>query len=174
MIKRKEENENDNNTNNNSDSGDYLNYLKINGLNKLEEVNSYDHIQQLITFSNTLTLENENNVGRDMNKFFNLILDENKEVETLKVNLAISDRLKKEKNIKPILDKILNHKESSNIVLTNDLCDIISKILSVIYQKIKNKNKFKNFDELVEKMNTYNFGEGDILKNYLIEEDKNE
>ena len=41
-------------------------------------------------------------------------------------------------------------------------------VLTNIYQKIKNNNKKNNYNELLEKINNYNFLEEDILKKYLI------
>ena len=67
-----------------------------------------------------------------MNKFFILILNENKEGEELKVNeaiSAISNRFNKEKNINKYIDLILNRKETINIVLTDELTENISLIL---------------------------------------------
>ena len=134
MIKNKEKIEKNNLSDSDSDSGDYLNFIKINRSNKIEEVSSEEHIQQLITFSNTLTIENENNIGQEMNKFFNLILNENKEGEPLKVNIAISNRFYKNKKINKYIDIILNKKETTNIVLTDELSENISLILTNIYQ----------------------------------------
>ena len=157
---------------NDSISGDYLNFIKINKNPRIEEVDRDEHIHQLLIFSNTLILENENNIGQEMNKFFNLILNENKEGEALKVNIAISNRLNIDKNINKYIDIILNRKETTNIVLTGELSENISLILTKIYQKIKISNKMATFDELLEKINNYNFIEEDILKHYLI--NKNE
>ena len=167
IEKNKDKKENDTDDNN-SDEGDYLNYIKINRSNKIEEVSSEEHIQQLLTFSNALTLENENNIGQEMNKFFNFILNENKEGEPLKVNIAISNRLYKYKNITKSIDLILNKKETTYVILTNELSENISSILASAYQKIKNNNKITSYNELLEKINNYNFLEEDILKKYLI------
>ena len=178
MIKKKDKNskitEYYNNDENDSDSGDYLNYIKINHKNKIEEEGSEEHIQQLIFFSNALTVENENNIGKEMNKFFNLILNENKEGEALKVNIAISNRLYRDKNINNIINLILNEKEATYIVLNDELSENISLILANIYQKIKNSYKISNFDELLKKINNYNFFEEDILKRYLINKNQND
>ena len=175
MIKKEkfDKNKENNSNDSDSDSGDYLNFIKINRSNKIEEVSSEDHIQRLIAFSNTLTIENENNIGQEMNKFFNLILSENKEGEPLKVNIAISNRFYKEKKINKYIDIILNKKETTNIVLTDELSENISIILTNIYQKIKNNNKISTFDELLEKINNYNLFEEDILKRYLINKNEN-
>ena len=154
-----------------SDMGDYLKFIKINSKNKIEEISKEEHIQQLIAFSKVLKLESEDNVGQEMNKFFNLILSENKEGEPLKVNIAISNRLYKDNNINNAIDIILNKKERSYIILTKELCENISLLLTNSYKKIKNKGKIKNFNELLEKINSFNFSEKDILKKYLINKD---
>ena len=152
------------------DSGDYLNIIKINGKNNIEEVNNEDYIQHLINFSKALEIENENNVGKEINKFFNIILNENKEGEKLKVNMALSSRLYKEGSINEILDKILNQRETTDLVLTKELSENISLILTSSYHKIKNKNIINSFDDLLAKINDFDYYKEDILKKYLIDD----
>ena len=158
---------------NNPDLGNYLNYLKINGQNKLEEIDNDAYIQQCIIFSSTLAQENENIIGVEINKFFNLILAENKEGEPLKVNIAISNRNAKEKNINKQINEILNNKFTEELVLNDELSENLAIILTTIYQKIHNKYKFSSFNELVEQINNYNLFERDILKEYLITDEVN-
>ena len=158
---------------NNPDLGNYLNYLKINGQNKLEEIDNDAYIQQCIIFSSTLAQENENIIGVEINKFFNLILAENKEGEPLKVNIAISNRNAKEKNINKQINEILNNKFTEELVLNDELSENLAIILTTIYQKIHNKYKFSSFNELVEQINNYNLFERDILKEYLITDEEN-
>ena len=158
---------------NNPDLGNYLNYLKINGKNKLEEIDNDAYIQQCIIFSSTLAQENENIIGIEINKFFNLILAENKEGEPLKVNIAISNRNAKEKNINKQINEILNNKFTEELVLNDELSENLAIILTTIYQKIHNKYKFSSFNELVEQINNYNLFERDILKEYLITDEEN-
>ena len=158
---------------NNPDLGNYLNYLKINGKNKLEEIDNDAYIQQCIIFSSTLAQENENIIGIEINKFFNLILAENKEGEPLKVNIAISNRNAKEKNINKQINEILNAKFTEELVLNDELSENLAIILTTIYQKIHNKYKFSSFNELVEQINNYNLFERDILKEYLITDEEN-
>ena len=158
---------------NNPDLGNYLNYLKINGQNKLEEIDNDAYIQQCIIFSSTLAQENENIIGVEINKFFNLILAENKEGEPLKVNIAISNRNAKEKNINKHINEILNNKFTEELVLNDELSENLAIILTTIYQKIHNKYKFSSFNELVEQINNYNLFERDILKEYLITDEEN-
>ena len=155
-----------------SESNNILNYLKINGQNRLEEIDYDSYIKQSIIFSSTLVQENENNIGKEINKFFDLILPENKEVEPLKVNIAISNRYK-EKNVNKQINDILNKKFSEELVLNDELSENISAILISAYQKIQNKFKFNSFDDFVSKINNFNLLERDILKDYLIKEELN-
>ena len=175
MIKRKEINDKNkqiDEDDNNSDTGNYLNYIKINGLDKLEEIDNDAYIQQCIMFSSALAQENENNIGQEINKFFNLILTENKEGEPLKVNLAISNRYTKEKNVDKQIDFILNTKFGSDIALNSEISENIAIILTTIYQKIQSKYKFNSFDELVNKINNYDTSTKDILRQYLITDEE--
>ena len=178
MIKTKEINDKNNiisQEENNSDPGDYLNFIKINGINKIEEIDTEVYIQQCIIFSNTLAQENETNIGQEINKFFDLILSENKEGEPLKVNFAISKKYyDKEKTINKQLDIILNKKIGNELVLTEEISENIAIILAIIYQKIQNNyNKFNNFDEFSQKANNYCiFYNRDILRDYLITEEE--
>ena len=175
MIKRKEINDKNkqiDEDDNNSDTGKYLNYIKINGLDKLEEIDNDAYIQQCIMFSSALAQENENNIGQEINKFFNLILTENKEGEPLKVNIAISNRYTKEKNVDKQIDFILNTKFGSDIALNSEISENIAIILTTIYQKIQSKYKFNSFDELVNKINNYDTSTKDILRQYLITDEE--
>ena len=161
------------NEENNLDTGNYLNYIKINGLDKIEEIDNDSYIQQCIIFSSTLTLENESIIGQEINKFFNLILTENKEGEPLKVNIAISNKNYKEKNANKQIDYILNKNFATELVLNDETSENIAFVLATIYQKIDDKYKFNSFKELVEKINNYDILERDILKEYLIPEEEN-
>ena len=175
MIKRKEINDKNKQIyedDNNSDTGNYLNYIKINGLDKLEEIDNDAYIQQCIMFSSALAQENENNIGQEINKFFNLILTENKEGEPLKVNIAISNRYTKEKNVDKQIDFILNTKFGSDIALNSEISENIAIILTTIYQKIQSKYKFNSFDELVNRINNYDTSTKDILRQYLITDEE--
>ena len=136
MIKSKEINEKKikkDKDENNPDIGNYLNYLKITGLDKIEELDNEAYVQQCVMFSSTLAQENEVNIGKEINKFFNLILTENKEGEPLKVNIAISNRFSKEKVIDKQIDYILNKNFGSELVLDDVMSENIAAILTVIY-----------------------------------------
>ena len=176
MIKSKEINEKKikkDKDENNQDIGNYLNYIKITGLDKIEEIDNEAYVQQCMIFSSTLAQENEDNIGKEINKFFDLILTENKEGEPLKVNIAISNRFNKEKVIDKQIDYILNKNFGSELVLDEQMSENIATILTIIYQKIQNKYKFNSFKELVNKINNYDLFEYDILKDYLITDEEN-
>jgi len=155
---------------------DYLNYIKINSKNKIEEITPDEQFQQVVLYSNTLISESEDNIGKEMNKFFDWVLEENKEGEQLKVCIALSNRISsKFKTPKDIFHKaineIMNRKETSDITLTSDLSENISYVLTSIFKKIPKKEKIKNFDDFLNEVNNYNFLEKDILKDYLVEND---
>ena len=176
MIKSKEINEKNikkDKDENNPDIGNYLNYIKITGSDKIEEIDNESYVQQCMMFSSTLAQENEDNIGKEINKFFDLILTENKEGEPLKVNIAISNRFSKEKVIDKQIDYILNKNFGSELVLDDVMSENIASILTIIYQKIQNKYKFNSFKELVNKINNYDLFEYDILKDYLITDEEN-
>ena len=176
MIKSKEINEKNikkDKDENNPDIGNYLNYIKITGSDKIEEIDNESYVQQCMMFSSTLAQENEDNIGKEINKFFDLILTENKEGEPLKVNIAISNRFSKEKVIDKQIDYILNKNFGSELVLDDIMSENIASILTIIYQKIQNKYKFNSFKELVNKINNYDLFEYDILKDYLITDEEN-
>ena len=155
-----------------SDIGNYLNYLKITGQDKIEELDNEAYLQQCMMFSSTLAQENEDNIGKEINKFFNLILTENKEGEPLKVNIAMSNRFNKEKVIDNQINYILNKNFDSELVLDEEMSENIATILTIIYQKIQSKFKFNSYQAFVNKINDYNLFERDILKDYLITEEE--
>ena len=176
MIKSKEINEKNikkDKDENNPDIGNYLNYIKITGSDKIEEIDNESYVQQCMMFSSTLAQENEDNIGKEINKFFDLILTENKEGDPLKVNIAISNRFNKEKVIDKQIDYILNKNFGSELVLDDEMSENIATILTIIYQKIQNKYKFNSFQALVNKINNYDLFEYDILKEYLITDEEN-
>ena len=155
-----------------SDIGNYLNYLKITGQDKIEELDNEAYVQQCMMFSSTLAQENEDNIGKEINKFFNIILTENKEGEPLKVNIAMSNRFNKEKVIDNQINYILNKNFDSELVLDEEMSENIATILTIIYQKIQSKFKFNSYQAFVNKINDYNLFERDILKDYLITEEE--
>ena len=147
-----------------------LEYIQINHKNKIEELSAKSHITETMNLLNSLTLAEEN-VGGEINKFFLNVLPENKEGETLKVLMAISNKTKTDKELlENNLSEIMNRPETDTVTLTKELSEQLSIILKEIFKKIKKKSKIKNFSELKQKTQNYlpNFNQDDILKKYKI------
>ncbi len=147
-----------------------LEYIQINHKNKIEELSATSHITESMNLLNSLTLAEEN-IGGEINKFFLNVLPENKEGETLKVLMAISNKTKTDKELlENNLSEIMNRPETDTVTLTKELSEQLSIILKEIFKKIKKKSKIKNFSELKEKTQNYlpNFNQDDILKKYKI------
>ena len=147
-----------------------LEYIQINHKNKIEELSAKSHITETMNLLNSLTLAEEN-VGGEINKFFLNVLPENKEGETLKVLMAISNKTKTDKELlENNLSEIMNRPETDTVILTKELSEQLSIILKEIFKKIKKKSKIKNFSELKQKTQNYlpNFNQDDILKKYKI------
>ena len=144
-------------------------YIKINYKNKIEELKETEYYNELMTLANTMQIE-EQNIGVEINKFFQYILPENKEGDLLKVNLAISNKSKKNKKyIYQCIDDIMNMKERNNLILTKDFSEKLSSILKEIYQKIKKKSMIKTYNDLIAKAKECLYQGGNIIKKYTVE-----
>ena len=146
-----------------------LEYIQINHKNKIEELSEESHITESMNLLNSLTLAEEN-IGGEINKFFQNVLPENKEGETLKVLTAIASKSKYDKDLlENSLSIIMNRPETNTVTLTKELSEQLSIILKEIFKKIK-KTKIKTFSELKAKTQNYlpNFNQDDILKKYKI------
>ena len=144
-----------------------LEYIQINHKNKIEELSGESHIKESMNLVNSLTLAEEN-IGAEINKFFQNILPENKEGETLKVLTTIAYKSKCDKvKLEMCLNDIMNRPETNTVTLTKELSEQLSIILKEIFKKIK-KSKIKTFEELKQKTQNYlpNFNQDDILKKY--------
>ena len=144
-----------------------LEYIQINHKNKIEELSAESHITESMNLLNSLTLAEEN-IGAEINKFFQNILPENKEGETLKVLTTIAYKSKCDKvKLEMCLNDIMNRPETNTVTLTKELSEQLSIILKEIFKKIK-KSKIKTFEELKQKTQNYlpNFNQDDILKKY--------
>ena len=94
--------ENKNENNNDNKVEDFLNYIIINHKNIIEELDEDTKSKQLVYFANSLAPYDGDDIGKEINKFFNQILPENKEEDVLKRNIAISNKLNKVKNKKKL------------------------------------------------------------------------
>ena len=81
-------------TNTSEESGETpLNYIKINQKNILEELTQDEYISITSNLLKTFSII-EDNIGSEINNFFNILIPENKESDQLKLNLAISSKSK--------------------------------------------------------------------------------
>ena len=150
-----------------------LQYIKINHKNKLEELEEEEYFKEIKNLTNTLQM-NEQNIGFEINKFFQYILPENKEGDLLKVNIAISNKSKSNKKyIYQCIDDIMNMKEVSNLVLSKDFSEKLSTILKEIYRKIKKKSVIKTYNDLITKSKEWLHQGGNIIKKYTVEKKVN-
>ena len=150
-----------------------LDYIKINQNNIIEELTQDDYILITSNLLKTFSII-EDNIGSDINKFFNILLPESKETDQLKLNLAISSKSKVEYSIiENYLSEIMNRPELNYVVLNKELNEQISTILKEAYKKLKSK-KIKVYEQIAEEgkkfidKNSYK----DILKKYRKERKK--
>ena len=150
-----------------------LDYIKINQKNIIEELTQDDYILITSNLLKTFSII-EDNIGSDINKFFNILLPESKETDQLKLNLAISSKSKVEYSIiENYLSEIMNRPELNYVVLNKELNEQISTILKEAYKKLKSK-KIKVYEQIAEEgkkfidKNSYK----DILKKYRKERRK--
>ena len=146
-----------------------LQFIKINHKNKLEELEEKEYFNEIMNLANTLQM-GEQNIGFEINKFFQYILPENKEGDLLKVNIAISNKSKSNKKyLYQCIDDIMNMKERNNLVLTKDFSEKLSTILKEIYRKIKKKSVIKTYNDLIAKSKEWLYQGGNIIKKYTVE-----
>ena len=146
-----------------------LQYIKINHKNKFEDLDEAEYYKELMNLANSMHF-GEQNLGIEINKFFQYILPENKEGDLLKVNIAISYKSKKNKKYEQeCINDIMNMKERNNLILTKDFSEKISTIIKAIFRKIKKKSAIKTFSELVTKAKECLYQGGNIIKKYMVE-----
>ena len=164
---------NEKNKSSNESDDTPLDYIKINQKNIIEELTQDDYILITSNLLKTFSII-EDNIGSDINKFFNILLPESKETDQLKLNLAISSKSKVEYSIiENYLSEIMNRPELNYVVLNKELNEQISTILKEAYKKLKSK-KIKVYEQIAEEgkkfidKNSYK----DILKKYRKERKK--
>ena len=146
-----------------------LKYIKINHKNKIDILEELEYYNELMNLANTLQ-SGEQNIGVEINKFFQYILPENKEGDLLKVNIAISNKYKNNKKYAhQCLNDIMNMKEKNNLVLTKDFSEKLSAIIKEIYGKIKKSAKIKTFNDLIKNAKECLYQAGNIFKKYTEE-----
>ena len=167
--------ENDEQNMNDYDIDTSLQYIKIDSNKKLDILGEEMENQILMDFVNSISVDKEDNIGKELNKFFMQILPENKEGDILKVNYALSKRIietsglnKKDidKQHENFMTQIMNMKIRENFVLTSELNEKLSIILSKIYKKIKKINKHSKFEDLLQYISDISINTLGILEKY--------
>ena len=152
-----------------------LEYIKINGKKNLEILGEEMENQILMDLVNSISVDKEDNIGQELNKFFIQILPENKESELLKVNYALSKRIREnsglnskqfEKQHEEYMTQIMNSKINQCFVLTSEINEKLTIILSMIYKKISKIKKFNKFEDLLQYITDISLNTSGILEKY--------
>ena len=136
-------------------------FIKIDGKNKLEGEHDDVYSQLLMESVNSIAMENMDDMGKEINKFFIKILPENKEGDTLKFNYLLSSKIKKKLGLhteqikakcEDYMNQIINMKidPSSPFALTRDINEKLSLVLMLIFKNIKKYGKFADYEEVKE------------------------
>ena len=171
----KDKNENVSNNMDDYDMNSYLYYIKINKNNKLEGLKEDSESQILMDLVNSISVDKDDNIGKELNKFFIQILPENKDGDVLKVNYALSKRIKDNLNMnktemkklhEEYMTQIMNTKINQSFILTRDVSEKLSLILSTIFKKIKKNNKFNKYEEVLQYISDLSLVSLGVLERY--------
>ena len=152
-----------------------LEYIKINDKKNLEILGEEMEGQILMDFVNSISVDKEDNIGQELNKFFIQILPENKESDILKVNYALSKRIREnsglnskqlEKQHEEYMTQIMNSKINQCFVLTSEINEKLTIILSMIYKKISKIKKINKFEDLLQYIADISLNTSGILEKY--------
>ncbi len=157
-----------------------LYHIKIDNKNKIEEFRDEALQRKLMELTNSIYLDKDDNIGQELNKFFYDILPDNKENNVLKVNYSLSDKIK-ENNSKHQINKlgedymtqIMNLKISQNFVLSRDMNEKLSVILSMFFRKIKKSKKYKSNEEIIKDINEISMKMSGFLEMYKVKNEYN-
>ena len=159
-----------------------LNYITIDSYNKLEELSQDRESQILMDLVNSITVEKEENVGKEINKLFIKILPENKDGDILKVNYALSKKIRDtselnknqfKKQYEDYMTQVMNTKINQNFVLTQEINEKLSLILAGIFKKIQKTNKIHKYEDLLQNINEIDINTEGILEKYKVKNEMN-
>ena len=174
-MKKSSKNTDEKNKNVNSDNNIKLSYFKINKSSRMEELG--DEIDQILLMSvNSISVDGGDNIGKELNKFFDKILPENNN-DILKTNFDLSKtirnltKLKKTEKIKQheeYMTYLMNLKIDQNFVLNKDNNEKLGFVISMIFKKIRKekKKKFNNLEELYNYIDETSLNYFSILEKY--------
>ena len=151
---------------------EFLPFLKIDHKTNFELTDEQFQKNETLNLFTTLSLVSDDNIGKEINKFFDIILPENSLKDVFKINIAISEKIKNGKNKKLVvktLNSILNKKEDVTLNLTsNELYDL-SIIISVIYNKLSKSKIVNNYETFLNEIKKFKKSNFDVLKRYINE-----
>ena len=154
-----------------------LNYIAIDRYNKLKDLTEDSESQILMDLVNSISVEKEENVGKEINKLFVKILPENKEGDILKVNYALSKKIRESSELKSkefkkqhdeYMTQIMNTKINQNFILTREINEKLAIVLSQIFKKIQKINKFHKYEELVQYIKEISENTQGVLEKYKV------
>ena len=157
------------------DDGLCLFYIKIDQKNKIEELSDEKQNQILMDSVNSLSIEENDNVGKELNKFFNSILPDNKDGEYLKANYAIAKKIKEDSKYstkefeakhKEYMTTIMNSTYKQNLVITRDITEKLTVCLSTIFSKVKKNNKISKYEDLIKLIEDISPKQKEILEKF--------
>ena len=152
-----------------------LEYIKMNDKKNLEILGEEMENQILMDLVNSISVDKEDNLGQELNKFFIQILPENKENDILKVNYALSKRIREnsgsnskqfEKQHEELMTQIMNSKINQCFLLTSEMNEKLAIILSMIYKKISKIKKFNKYEDLLQYITDISLNTSGILEKY--------
>ena len=159
-----------------------LSYFKINKSSRMEELG--DEIDQILMMSvNSISVDGGDNIGKELNKFFDKILPENNS-DILKTNFDLSKtirnlnkltKIQKVKQHEEYMTYIMNIKIDQNFVLNKDINEKLGFVISIIFKKIKKekKKKFNNLEELYNYIDETSINYFSILEKYYNSKENN-
>lgn len=140
-------------------------FLKIDHKNEMVEEDEESRIKQTLNFFTAVTsIDEEDSIGKEINKFFNQILPENSD-NPLNLNKAIAAKNKISlSQIQSSLDNILNKKVGIDFYFSkNDIEDIVN-VLTFSYKNLS--KDIKQFDDLTRIVDTTVKSGIDFFKRY--------
>lgn len=142
-------------------------FLKIDHKNTIYEEDEDSRIKQTINFFTAITsIDEEDSIGKEINKFFNKILPENsKNYLTLNKAIAAKNKILFSK-IQNSLDRILNKKPSIEFFFSKNEIEDIVNILTFSYKNItKDIQSFSGLLKIVDQLSKSGI---DFLKRYEV------
>ena len=151
---------------------EFLPFLKIDHKTNFELTDEQFQKNETLNLFTTLSLVSDDNMGKEINKLFDIILPENSLKDVFKINIAISEKIKNGKNKKLVLKTlniILNKKEEGTLNLTSNELDDLSIIISVIYNKLSKSKIINNYETFLNEIKKFKKSNFDVLKRYINE-----